>query len=302
VEEWIPADGFDLDPELKSIAQEQDSQPMEKEEYKRRYAEWIAACDKAKADNQPLPPEPAAPKAAKPAEAPSSLFNGMIAPLLPCAIRGVIWYQGESNTRNAPLYRKLFPAMIRSWRDSWGQGDFPFLFVQLPGFLLKKSAPSQSAWAELREAQAVALKLPKTAMAVTIDIGDEHNLHPANKQDVGKRLALAAQANVYGQNIASSGPVFASSKVEGDKIAVTFKQTEGGLVVKGGGPPKGFAIAGADKQFVWADAEIDGDKVIVHSAQVPHPVSVRYAWADDPDANLYNRADLPAGPFRLDDW
>lgn len=212
------------------------------------------------------------------------------------------WYQGESNTGNPRLYRKLFPGLINSWRTAWGQGDFPFLFVQLPNFLLKKSLPSESAWAELREAQSQALKTPKTAMAVTIDIGDEHNLHPANKQEVGRRLALAARANVYDEAVPASGPVFSASKIAGDKIAITFKQSGGGLIAKGGGALKGFAIAGADRNFVWADAKIEGAKVIMHSDRVPKPVAVRYAWADSPDCNLFNKAGLPAAPFRTDDW
>ena len=302
IEDWIPADGLELDPEIKSVIFAQSGDPaMAKEEYKRRYADWVTASEKAKAENQTPPPEPVAPKVAAQPHAPSSWFNGMISPLLPYSIRGVIWYQGESNTRNAALYRKLFPILIESWRQSWGEGDFPFLYVQLPNYLLQKSFPTNSSWAELREAQQAALKIPKTAMAVTIDIGED-NLHPSNKQDVGARLALAARANVYGDQITASGPIFNTAKIEGDKIALTFKQSGGGLVAKGDGPLKGFAIAGEDKKFVWADARIEGEKVIVHSDQVPKPVAVRYAWADNPDCNLVNKASLPASPFRTDDW
>lgn len=301
-EEWIPAGGFDLDPALKSIGAGQSSDvTMAKEEYKRRYSEWVNASEQAKAAGQTPPPEPKQPKETKSAP-PSQYFNGMISPLLPYSIRGVCWYQGEQNTRNPQLYRKLFPALIQSWRQSWSEGDFPFLFVQLPGFLIKKTFPTNSSWAELREAQAAALKLPKTAMAVTIDIGDEHNLHPADKQDVGHRLALAARANVYGEQITGSGPVYASSKVDGNRIIVTFKQTGGGLAVKNGDFVKGFAIAGEDKKFVWADAEIQGDTVIVTSDDVPKPVAVRYAWADSSYCTLFNKAGLPAAPFRSDDW
>ena len=302
-EEWIPSDGLNFEPDLKSIAQEQGTQqPMEREEYKRKYAEWVAACEQAKAANQTPPPEPAAPKFTGGAHTPSTLFNGMISPLLPYSIRGVVWYQGESNTSNPQLYRKLFPVLIRSWRQSWGEGDFPFIYVQLPNYLLTKTLPSDSSWAELREAQSMALKVPKTAMAVTIDIGEEHNLHPANKQEVGSRLALAARALAYGDAITASGPVFGSSKIVGDSIVLGFKPSGSGLVAKGGGSLKGFAIAGAGKKFVWADAKIDGEKVVVHSDQVPNPVAVRYAWADNPDCNLSNKAGLPASPFRTDDW
>jgi len=154
----------------------------------------------------------------------------------------------------------------------------------------------------LREAQLMASKIPKTSMVVTIDIGEEHNLHPPNKQELGRRLALAARANVYGEEVAWSGPVFSTHKIEGDKVVLTFKQLNGGLVIKNGDVLKGFAIAGADKKFVWADAKIEDDKVVAHSNEVPNPVSVRYAWADNPDCNLYNKAGLPASPFRLDDW
>lgn len=302
-EAWIPGDGLDSDPDLQAAGLEQSAQlSMAREDSKRRYAAWSIESEKAKAAGQPGPPEPVAPKGPGRLPETSTFFNGMIAPLLPYSIRGVVWYQGESNTGNPRLYRKLFPGLIHSWRAAWGEGDFPFLFVQLPNFLLKKSFPSESSWAELREAQAMALKVPKTAMAVTIDVGDEHNLHPENKQEVGRRLALAARANVYDETVTASGPVFSSSKITGDKMVITFKQSGGGLVAKGNGALLGFAIAGADKKFVWAEAEIEGDKVIVSSAQVPKPVAVRYAWADSPDCNLYNRAGLPAAPFRTDDW
>ncbi len=178
-EDWIPADGLDLDPDLRTLAAGKSGDAvMQQEEYKRRYAEWVEASTKAKADNQPAPPEPAAPGDDAKAPSYSTLFNGMISPILPCSIRGVAWYQGEANTGNPQLYRKLFPVLIRSWRQTWGQGDFPFLFVQLPGFRLKQTLPGNSEWAELREAQATALKLPKTGMAVTIDIGED-NIHPA---------------------------------------------------------------------------------------------------------------------------
>ena len=298
-EDWIPADGLNLDPDLKTLAAGQGGDAeMAKEEYKRRYADWAIAAEKAKAENQPLPPEPAQPPKAEP---PSTLFNGMIAPLLPFPIRGVVWYQGESNTRNPQLYRKLFPVLIRSWRQSWGEGDFPFLFVQLPGFRMKKTFPGESEWAELREAQSTALKLPKTAMAVTIDIGED-NIHPANKQEVGRRLGLLARANVYGDDLAASGPALVSSKIDGGQVVLSFKQPDGGLAVKDGQFPKGFAIAGNDRKFVWADAKIEGNKVIVSSDQVPKPVAVRYAWGDNPYCNLTGKDGLPAAPFRTDDW
>ena len=301
-EDWIAPDGMNLDPDLRTLAAGKSGDAeMQKEEYKRRYAEWVAATEKAKADNQPLPPEPTAPGDQAKAGPYSTLFNGMIAPLLPVSIRGVVWYQGEGNTANPQLYRKLLPVLIRSWRQSWGQGDFPFLFVQLPGYRLRKSLPADSAWAELREAQAQALKVPKTGMAVTIDLG-ENNIHPANKQEVARRLGLLARVAVYGEDVAPSGPAFVSSKINGAQMVLNFKQLDGGLVAKDGDTLKGFAIAGPDKKFVWADAKITGDTVIVSSDSVPHPVAVRYAWADNPECNLAGKGGLPAAPFRTDDW
>jgi sialate O-acetylesterase len=226
----------------------------------------------------------------------------MVRPLMPYGIRGVIWYQGESNARNAMQYGKTFPAMIRSWRQQWQQDEFPFLFVQLANFRARRARPSDSAWAELREAQMMALSEPKTAMAVTIDIGEAKDIHPKNKLDVGRRLALGAMKIAYGRAVVHSGPLFASMKIEGQKARLQFKHIGGGLVAKGGGPLKGFAIAGEGRKYVWAQARIDGDTLVVWSDQVNKPVAVRYAWADNPECNLYNTDGLPASPFRTDDW
>jgi sialate O-acetylesterase len=231
---------------------------------------------------------------------PSVLYNAMIAPLVPFVIRGVIWYQGESNAGRAYQYRTLFPVMIRNWRSAWGR-DFPFYFVQLPNWHANKAEPDESDWAELREAQMMTLREPQTGMAVTIDIGDENELHPRNKLDVGRRLAAWALADTYGQRVPASGPLFERYAIEGDKVRIKFKHGVG-LKMSDGGPLKGFAIAGEDRRFVWADARIDGETVIVSSSRVPKPVAVRYAWADNPMANLYNKAGLPASPFRTDDW
>jgi sialate O-acetylesterase len=232
---------------------------------------------------------------------PSGLFNGSVAPIIPYGIKGVIWYQGESNTYEAMFYRKIFPAMIQGWRKAWGEGNFPFLFVQLANFGPRAGNPSESDWAELREAQAMTLKVPNTAMAVAMDIGEEKNIHPVNKQEVGRRLALAARAVACGQKVEYSGPVYDSMRTEGNKIRLRFKFTAGSLVAKGG-PLKGFAIAGLDKKFVWAEAKIEGNSVVVWSNNVIKPVAVRYAWAQNPEGNLYNKVDLPAGPFRTDAW
>jgi sialate O-acetylesterase len=231
---------------------------------------------------------------------PTALYNGMIHPLTPYTIRGAIWYQGEGNAGNGREYRSLLPAMIQGWRKAWDQGDFPFGIVQLANFMAVRPEPSESGWAELREAQMMTLKTKNTGLAVAIDIGDACDIHPKNKQDVGKRLALWAMAKIYGQNLTFSGPIYKSMKVEGNTIRVKFHWVDGGLVAKGG-KLTGFAIAGGDKKFVWAEAKIEGETVVVWSDKVAKPVAVRYAWADNPVCNLYNKCDLPASPFRTDD-
>ena len=232
---------------------------------------------------------------------PTVLYNAMINPLLNYGIQGAIWYQGESNAERAYQYRYLFKTMINNWREDWKEGDFPFYFVQLANFMRVKDEPAEASWAELREAQTMALELPNTGMAVTIDIGDAIDIHPHNKQDVGNRLALIALHDTYGLDIPYSGPMYSSMKIEGNKIRIKFEHADKGLVAKGG-KLKGFAIAGKDKKFCWADAEISGDEVIVWSSKVSDPVAVRYAWAANPVCNLYNGAGLPASPFRTDDW
>lgn len=230
----------------------------------------------------------------------SFLYNGMIAPLIPYAIRGAIWYQGESNQDRAFQYRTLFPAMIANWRADWGQGGFPFGFVQLAPFRYNEQNPI---WAELCEAQRMTLNAsPNTGMAVTTDIGDLKNIHPKNKQDVGRRLALWALAKVYGKDIVYSGPIYKSMTTEGNKIRLQFDHVGGGLMASNGQPLVDFAIAGADQKFVLAGATIDGASIIVSSGQVAEPVAVRYAWHDDTQPNLANKEGLPASPFRTDTW
>ncbi len=235
---------------------------------------------------------------------PLGLYNAMIAPLLGYRIKGVIWYQGESNAKNPFEYRESFPAMIRDWRKHWNEGDFPFLFVQLPNFMETKSAPSESNWALLRESQCRTLSVPNTGMAVTVDIGEWNDIHPLNKWDVGRRLALSAFRVAYGDtDVTSSGPLYSSMRVEGDTIIVEFTGTGSGLRVRGGNEPGQFAIAGTDRKYAWAHATIAGNSVRVWSENVSNPVAVRYAWADNPaGANLYNKEGLPASPFRTDDW
>jgi sialate O-acetylesterase len=223
----------------------------------------------------------------------------MIAPLLNYPIKGFVWYQGESNTSNPGIYVKFLPALIADWRRHWQQGNLPFVYMQLPNFLEAKHQPAESKWAELRQAQLKALSVANTAMAVGIDLGEWNDVHPLNKADVGKRLALAAQRLAYGDDkTVSSGPVYTSMQIKGNKIIISFTHTGSGLVAKGGGSLQYFAIAGAGNKFVWAHAEIENNKVIVWSDAVAHPVTVRYAWADNPQgANLYNKEGLPASPF-----
>jgi sialate O-acetylesterase len=263
--------------------------------------EWHQASLKADADGKPAPPAPQFPSDPYSSSwRAAGLYNGMAAPLVPYGIRGAIWYQGESNADRAYQYRKLFPVMIQDWRRAWGQGDFPFLFVQLAGFVQDWSP--KTTWAELREAQLMTLSLPKTGMAVAADIGDPCDIHPKNKQEVGRRLALAAQAIAYGKDVAYSGPIYESQTVEGDKIRLRFKHVTGGLMGRGGKPLRSFEIAGEDRKFVPAQAKIEGNTVVVRSDKVPRPVAVRYAWADYPACSLYNGTGLPASPFRTDDW
>jgi sialate O-acetylesterase len=252
------------------------------------------------------------------------LFNGMISPLIPYGIKGVTWYQGETNADRAVQYKTAFPLMIRDWRSRWGEGDFPFVFCQLANYNAKPKNPGESNWAELREAQSTALTLPNTGQAVLIDIGEAAEIHPRNKKDAGERLAAWAFARAYGQNVPAEGPVFESMKAEGQTIRVRFKPGPGGLVARpvpathvvsslqGLTEPlvrnspnsqlEGFAICGEDKAWVWADARIDGDYVIVSSSRVLAPIAVRYGWAKNPTCNLYNGAGLPASPFRTDQF
>jgi sialate O-acetylesterase len=240
-----------------------------------------------------------------PNDFPGLLFNGMINPLLSYTIKGAIWYQGESNAGRAYEYRTAFPLMITDWRQHWKQGDFPFLFVQLSTFgSAAANSNNGSNWAELREAQHLSLSLAGTGMAVTTDIGDPKDIHPKNKQDVGKRLALTALHDVYGQAGEYTGPVYQSMSRTGNQIALAFKHTGSGWLVKDKyGYIKGFEIAGSDKKFHFAKAMIAGDKVVVFSDEVQQPEAVRYNWADDAsEGNLFNKENLPAAPFRTDDW
>lgn len=243
--------------------------------------------------------------------APANLFHAMIAPLIPYAMKGVIWYQGESNgdrLTDALEYETLFPRMIKDWRQQWNQGDFPFLFVQLTSHRPAAKTPSEGNWAWVREAQQKTLSLPNTGMAVTTDIGDAKDIHPTNKLDVGLRLALAARAVAYSKSLVYEGPVYKSMQVKGNEIHIQFKNAANGLHVKTElkmslvPPLSGFGIAAADGKFVWANARIEGNEIIVYNDQIKDPVAVRYNWADNPPGNLVNNDGLPAAPFRTDNW
>lgn len=243
--------------------------------------------------------EPASPQGVN---VPAMLFNGMVAPLIPFALRGAIWYQGESNASDAARYRTLFPALIRDWRQHWGLGDFPFYFVQLANYVSEGSTADyeDTAWARLREAQSLARALPNTGMAVAIDIGEAHDIHPRNKKDVGLRLAWHALAQIHGQDVPHRGPQYKSLQVEGNALRLQLEHAEGlharDRVVRG------FAVAGADRVFHVATACLEGTTVVVSSPEVAQPVAARYAWGDCPTCTLYNRANLPAEPFRTDGW
>jgi sialate O-acetylesterase len=241
---------------------------------------------------------------------PAELYNGMIAPLLPYAIAGVIWYQGESNAGRADQYARLFPTLILNWRRDWGQGEFPFLFVQLAPWDKNRrrslaeitAAPVESDWAELREAQWLTTKLvPKTGLVVTTDLGDQDDIHPAKKREVGERLALQARRVAYGERLTASGPEFRRMSVRGGEAVLTFDHVGGGLAARGG-PLTGFQVCGTDRQWVWADARIEGDRVVVSSPQVARPAAVRYGWHEFPVVNLFNAEGLPATPFRTDNF
>ncbi len=233
---------------------------------------------------------------------PASLNNAMIQPLVPFAMRGVIWYQGESNTDRAEQYRNLLAALIRDWRLAWGQGEFPIGVVQLAGFHAHSTTPGPSTWAELRDSQGAASHIPRIGVITAIDLGDVHDIHPRNKLAVGERLAAWARATIYDQPVPWQGPRFAAVQTDGAKMLVRFNGQQGALTTKDGKPLNAFAIAGRDRKFVWASAKIDGDQVVVSHPKITAPTSVRYAWADHPEVNLVDSAGLPALPFRTDDW
>jgi sialate O-acetylesterase len=274
-------------------------------EYESKLDEWKRGVEKAKAAGIALPQRPKAPSNTLAGnQRLANLYNGVLNPIIGYGIRGVIWYQGESNAGRAYQYRHLFPLMIQNWRDAWQQGDFPFYWVQLADFKDEKTEPAESDWAELREAQTMTMsKLPNTGEAVITDLGEAHDIHPKNKQDVAKRLVRWALVKEYGYDLVYRSPLYKSYHVESKRSVVSFDHVDGGLDTFDVREPKGFAIAGADRKFVWAHAKILGkDTIEVWSDQVAEPLAVRYAWADNPVCNVQNTEHLPLTPFRTDNW
>jgi sialate O-acetylesterase len=302
-ESWTSAEAAAAEPAFAPITERWNQvvadYPAAKAAYDTALAEWQVKKDKGEATDENKPKAPMAPDSPHRI---SSLYNAMINPLIPYGIKGAIWYQGESNAGRAFQYRTIFPAMIKNWRTDWAQGDFPFYFVQLANFMDRKPEPvADDTWAELREAQTMTLGLPNTGMASAIDIGEAKDIHPKNKQEVGHRLALWALKNDYKKrSTVPSGPLYRSHEIGKDgKVTISFEYARD---LQFHGEPVGFMIAGEDKQFVWAQAEIKGGKVVVWADAVPAPKSVRYAWQANPAVSLYNGAGLPASPFRTDDW
>ena len=305
IESWIAEDSQAKIPELKDLVDAQakaaaaiDEATM-KANYEKQLARWKTQAEKAKKDGTKAPRRPTDPLESIRRKGNSGgLFNGKISSLIPYAIRGIVWYQGEANSApgKGAYYQYQLPLLVNDWRARWGE-ELPFAWVQLPNF-----GREGEGWSLVREAMLKTLSLPKTGMAITVDIGETKDIHPKNKQDVGRRLALWALGDVYGKAVpATSGPLPTEHEVKGDSITVTFLHADSGLVAKGG-ELKGFVIAGEDQQWKPAQANIVGKTVVVSSSEVSKPVAVRYAWSADPDCNLFNEVGLPASPFRTDDW
>lgn len=315
-ETWIPESGMNSNERFGAHwAKKLAAYPAAKEAYDKQLAEFKTVAEKAKAEGKAAPRPPRAPDGPDALNvAPSGLYNGMIAPVTPFTIRGAIWYQGESNAGptnrgSMDLFGQIFPVMILSWRYEFAkaqgvpreESEFPFLFVQLANFHPRHEQPTDSYWAQIREAQTGALEVPRTGMAVAIDIGEAADIHPKNKQEVGRRLSLNALAQVYFQEVEYSGPLYRDMQIEDGKVRLNLSNAQD-LKTTDGGPIKGFALAGEDRKFHWAQAKLDMDHIVVSSPDVPNPVAIRYGWADNPDVNLVNGVGLPASPFRSDKW
>lgn len=298
---WMSPEALACDPAVTELwAKTLADFPAANRKYAEALAAWNAEEAAAKTAGEPFTKKkPNPPPGAGDRNTPGGLWNGMIAPLVPCALKGILWYQGEQDASKFAGYRRWFPALIAQWRRDFGQVDLPFLFVQLPNH--NSEGANSLSWAGMRGVQAEALALPNTGMAVTIDVGEDENVHPKNKQPVGYRLALIAKAKVYGVPVPFEGPVFGAAAVEGGAMVVRFQRGAKGLAAKAG-TLREFQLAGADRQWKPALAKIEGETLRVTSAEVPAPVAVRYAWRNGSEANLYNGDDLPAAPFRSDDW
>jgi sialate O-acetylesterase len=307
-EAWTPVEYLSGNPDLKATVERtkiwDEERPRVKVEYAEAIKKWREESDKQKAAGVRPSPSPGVPDALRDYRIAASIYDGMIAPLMPFAIRGAAWYQGESNEARAEQYNILLPVMIRAWRERWGEGDFPFAVIQLPNYRAVKAEPEEAAWSFIREAQRrTALKTINTGLIVTIDIGEANDIHPKNKLDVGKRMAVWALKDVYGRKLSDS-PKFKKAEIKGAKVILTFDDVGSGLKIKDGEKLDEFAIAGADKKFVWAQAKIVGkNKIEVSSPAISQPVAVRYAFNSNPKhPNLTNDSGLPASPFRTDDW
>jgi sialate O-acetylesterase len=304
-EAWVPREKMIADPDYKPLLDRWEQIERDYPQNKKAFEDREAEIAKAKAEGKEPPKPLHNPDWDLYGNArPGNIYNGALLPTIGYGIRGVVWYQGESNAGRAYQYRNLFPLMIQTWRDLWSQGDFSFYWVQLADFMSEKPEPADSAWAELREAQTMTLKkLPKTGEAVIIDIGEGKDIHPRNKLDVAKRLARWALAKDYGISVPCQSPTYKAMEKQGNKIVLTFDHVDGGFRPFDVDEPRGFDIAGADRKFVRARAKVVApDKIEVWSDAVADPVAVRYAWADNPVCNLYSNAGLPATPFRTDDW
>ncbi len=308
-EAWTPVEYLVASADLKPTVDRKkiwdEERPRVKVQYDEAIRQWREEADKAKAAGAVPKPSPAVPDALREFRVASSIYDGMIAPLIPFSIRGAFWYQGESNEARAQQYGILLPVMIKSWRERWGEGDFPFGIVQLPNYRVPKDEPADEPWSHVREAQRLtALSTPRTGLIVTIDIGEARDIHPKNKLDVGKRMARWALVDVYKKKLLKSGPMFEKAQVNGSKIVVSFSEVGSGLKLRSGTRPEEFAIAGADRKWYWAEAKLVGrNRVEVWSPNVTQPVAVRYAFNNNPNnPNLTNDTGIPAGPFRTDNW
>ena len=307
IEPWTPPVGFTAVPALASISKEvQDIQAnyrAQLPEKMKNIEAWIAETRKALETGAQLTQMPNNTHPLAHQQRPTALYNGMVHPIVPYAIRGALWYQGESNLRDGMLYHEKMKALINGWREVWGQGDFPFYFVQLAPFNYGGRNANPIFLPQIWEAQAATLALPNTGMAVTTDIGNLRDIHPRNKQDVGRRLALWALAKNYGRDdVTSSGPLYKSMRVEGNTIRLTFDYVGSGLTSRDGEPLTWFQIAGEDQEFVEAQPTIDGDTIVVSSDAIPNPVAVRFGWHQSAEPNFVNKEGLPASPFRTDSW